>query len=305
MEVISFTGKSGTGKSYNAGKLARQEHIEALIDDGLLIYKGSIVAGSSAKKCESRAKAMRTCLFNYDDHREAVKAKLKELKPKKLMILGTSDRMTDIIANQLELPEISRRIYIEDITTEEDRAKASESRYGKGEHVIPAPMMEIQRDFAGYFMHPIRFIRNRRLEENDENEHIGERTVVRPQYSYFGKFNVKEQVIEDIIKIAASKYKGSIRVLNFYNNGNERNLGVVIDVKIRKVPGVANNCKKFQKEVHEVIHEMTAFQVDHVNVVIKEISIKNDPTESRKLARYLERKARKALRDRNEQNNDK
>lgn len=294
MEIISFTGKSGTGKSYNATKIARKEHIDAIIDDGLLIYKGSIVAGSSAKKCESKAKAMRTCLFNFDEHREAVKKKLVELKPSKLMILGTSDRMTDIIASQLELPAVSRRFYIEDVTTEEDRAKANESRYVKGEHVIPAPMMEIQRDFAGYFMHPIRFIKNRRLEEDDENEHIGDRTVVRPQYSYFGKFNVKEQVIEDIIKIAAEKYNGCIKVLNFFHNGNERNLGVVIEVKIRKIPGVANSCVKFQKEVHQVIKEMTAFQVDHVNIQIKEVFIKQEQSDSRKLVRYLERKARKA-----------
>lgn len=304
MEIISFTGKSGTGKSYNATKLARQENIDAIIDDGLLIYKGSIVAGSSAKKCESKAKAMRTCLFNFEDHREAVKGKLKELKPARLMILGTSDRMTDIIANQLELPAVSRRIYIEDVTSEEDRAKANESRYIKGEHVIPAPMMEIQRDFAGYFMHPLRYIRNRRLEEEDENEHIGERTVVRPQYSYFGRFNVKEQVIEDIIRIAATNYKGCIKVLNFYNNRNERNLGVVIDIKIRMVPGVANRCVMFQKEVTEVIKAMTAFRVDHVNLVIKDISVQGEQSESRKLARYLERKARKALKDRNEHNNN-
>ena len=49
-EVYSFTGKSGTGKSYQAIRVAKEKGIPALIDDGLLIYKNKIVAGRSAKK---------------------------------------------------------------------------------------------------------------------------------------------------------------------------------------------------------------------------------------------------------------
>ena len=50
MKVYSFTGKSGTGKSYQAIRVAKEKGIPALIDDGLLIYKNKIVAGRSAKK---------------------------------------------------------------------------------------------------------------------------------------------------------------------------------------------------------------------------------------------------------------
>ena len=128
MEIISFTGKSGTGKSYNAIRVCRENNIDAIIDDGLLIYKGRIVAGSSAKKCELKAAAMRTALFNYEDQRKAVQEKLAELQPERLMVIGTSERMADWITDALELPRASRRIHIEDVTTEEDRQKANESR---------------------------------------------------------------------------------------------------------------------------------------------------------------------------------
>ena len=60
MKVVSFTGKSGTGKSFQATALAQRRGFDAIIDDGLLIYKGQIVAGTSAKKCASKAAAMRT-----------------------------------------------------------------------------------------------------------------------------------------------------------------------------------------------------------------------------------------------------
>ena len=134
MKVVSFTGKSGTGKSFQATALAQRRGFDAIIDDGLLIYKGQIVAGSSAKKCASKAAAMRTALFNYEDHREEVKNAIERYNPNTLMIIGTSDRMTDIVAEQLGLQHPEERIYIEDVTTEEQRALAAHYRVVEGEH---------------------------------------------------------------------------------------------------------------------------------------------------------------------------
>ena len=50
MKVYALVGKSGTGKSYQAMDLCRDRGIEAIIDDGLFIYKNNIVCGSSAKR---------------------------------------------------------------------------------------------------------------------------------------------------------------------------------------------------------------------------------------------------------------
>ena len=168
MKVASFTGKSGTGKSFQATALAQSRGFDAIIDDGLLIYKGRIVAGSSAKKCASKAAAMRTALFNYEDHREAVREAIQQYDPEALMIIGTSDRMTDIVADQLGIGPIGERIYIEDVTTEEEREIARHFRQDEGEHVIPAPVGQLRRDFAGYFMDPIKhFIDNIRCTLSD------------------------------------------------------------------------------------------------------------------------------------------
>ena len=148
MKVISFTGKSGTGKSFQATALAQRRGFDAIIDDGLFIYKEQIVAGSSAKKCASKAAAMRTALFNYEDHRKEVMAAIEKYDPQALMIIGTSDRMTDIVAEQLGLQQPEERIYIEDVTTEEQRKIAAHYRIDEGEHVIPAPSGQLRRDFA-------------------------------------------------------------------------------------------------------------------------------------------------------------
>lgn len=268
MEIISFTGKSGMGKSYQATKLSRKLGADAIIDDGLLIYHDRIVAGSSAKKCVSKAAAMRTALFNYAESREAVQKALRKYKPAKLMILGTSDRMVDWITDTLELPRADRRIYIEDVTTEEERKIAGKSRYKMGEHVIPVPMVQLKRSFAGYFMNPVRLFKNITM---DDPEQQGERTVVRPAYSYFGKFEISENALEDIIMIAAGKYMSILKVRNFFNNGNSAALDIILVLNVRTANGLMDKCAALQREVKESIEQMTAFSVNHVNVQIKDI----------------------------------
>jgi uncharacterized alkaline shock family protein YloU len=277
MKVVSFTGKSGTGKSFQATALAQRRGFDAIIDDGLLIYKGQIVAGTSAKKCASKAAAMRTALFNYDDHRESVKAAIAEYDPATLMIIGTSDRMTDIVAQQLEVGPIEERIYIEDVTTEEEREIARHFRQDEGEHVIPAPVGQLRRDFAGYFMDPIKSIINKARgnsvsgDKKLEDEGPDDRTVVRPTFSYFGSFTISEQVIRDIIRISAEKYDDHIVVVDRMNNGKQQNMAVTIDVMAIRDPESVDKCMGLQKDVFDALSSMTAFTIESVNVRIRDM----------------------------------
>ena len=291
MKVVSFTGKSGTGKSFQATALAQRRGFDAIIDDGLLIYKGQIVAGSSAKKCASKAAAMRTALFNYEDHREEVKNAIERYNPNTLMIIGTSDRMTDIVAEQLGLQHPEERIYIEEVTTEEQRALAAHYRIVEGEHVIPAPLGQLRRDFAGYFMDPIKqFIHKARgnaVEVGDDQKQVddgpNDRTVVRPTFSYFGSFTISEQVIRDIIRIAAEPYESHLVVVDRMNNGKQTNMSVTIDVMAIRDPESVLKCMDLQQDVYGALVNMTAFTIDSVNVRIRDIVRDREEMLSRKL----------------------
>lgn len=269
MKVYSFTGKSGTGKSYQAIRVAKEKSIPALIDDGLLIYRNKIVAGNSAKKCESKAKAMRTALFNYEDQRGDVQKKIKSLKIKKLLVLGTSDRMVDIITDTLDLPRAMERLYIEDFTSAGEREIAAERRNNHGEHVIPAPVGDLKRDFAGYFMNPQRLLKNWTLASDETDKY--EKTVVMPQYAYSGNYTISENVIGDIIRIVAKKNRRNIRVTNFYNNGKTGNLVIELDLKVRKTVDCMRSCIILQRDIKRSIEQMTSFQVKCVNVNIREL----------------------------------
>lgn len=232
---------------------------------------------------------MRTALFNYDDHRESVKEAIRQYGPEALMIIGTSDRMTDIVADQLGIGPVEERIYIEDVTTEEEREIARHFRQDEGEHVIPAPVGQLRRDFAGYFMDPIKhFIdraRGNALNHGSRKEEDGpdDRTVVRPTFSYSGSFTISEQVIRDIIRISAEKYESHLAVVDRMNNGKQTNMSVTIDVMAIRDPDAVDMCIALQKDVFRALAEMTAFTIESVNVRIRDIVRDADEMHSRRL----------------------
>ena len=79
MKVYTLTGKSGTGKSYQAINLCREKKIESIIDDGLFIYRNRVEAGISAKRQKTTVGAIKTALFTLDDHAESVASSIKEM----------------------------------------------------------------------------------------------------------------------------------------------------------------------------------------------------------------------------------
>ena len=92
--VYALVGESGTGKSFRAKLLAEKYSIDIIIDDGLLIQNDKIIAGHSAKKEKSYMGAVRVALFDDKPHRDEIAKALQKMpKIKKILILGTSEKM--------------------------------------------------------------------------------------------------------------------------------------------------------------------------------------------------------------------
>ncbi len=207
MQVYTLVGKSGSGKSFHAMELCKKNHIEGIIDDGLFIYKNSIVAGVSAKRSQTKIGAVKVALFLDEEVCEQVKEAIAEKQPESILVLGTSVEMVDKIISALGLPmpeaDSPRRIQIEEITTEEERETARQQRDKLGKHVIPAPALQLKHNFAGYFMDPLRLLRGK------DQGAAAERTVVRPTYSYMGEYYVSEHVMDDIVRCVAAAMPAS------------------------------------------------------------------------------------------------
>ena len=90
MKVIAFVGPSGTGKSYRSLIIAKENNADGIIDDGLLISQGKVIAGTSAKKEDTRIASVKHALFIPPKYASEMQQALKKSNIKTLMILGTS-----------------------------------------------------------------------------------------------------------------------------------------------------------------------------------------------------------------------
>ena len=270
MEVIAFFGPPGTGKSDRALVVAYENKASCIIDDGILIYHSRIVAGKSAKRGESRLKAVRRAIFWDAEQREEVRQALEKINPKRVLILGTSDRMVETICKALGLPKPSKYIRIQDVARPDEMLKAKEARNKEGKHVIPVPTMELKPYFKGYLIDPLRFFRNRKKEMPKRFSENEERSVVRPVFSYYGKLSFSDRVIESLVYYAVRDMK-KIRITyvrSEKSTGQMNGLILFIDVSVK--PGTPQEIKKIihtmRDRIQREIEHTTGMSLDTIKV---------------------------------------
>jgi uncharacterized alkaline shock family protein YloU len=268
MKIFGLIGKSGTGKSFQAIGLSEREGIECIIDDGLFIRKGTVLAGISAKRQATKVGAIKTALFSTDSHRDEVRAEIDKADPESLLVIGTSDRMIDQITERLGLHHADERIYIESLTTEDERKIANYRRNELGQHVIPAPTLEVKRDFSGYFLHPLKILKDIR----DGRAQMTERSVVRPTFSYFGSFLISDGAIKDIVRETAISVPDVVSVPHVFVK--KRQNGVIIEADIVVLAGssILEIARRFQTAIRGSIEDMTAMNVLGADVVIEDLA---------------------------------
>ncbi|MDN5332593.1 MAG: hypothetical protein PWP45_1818 [Tepidanaerobacteraceae bacterium] len=274
MEVIAFVGKSGTGKSHRAHLVARQHGAELIIDDGLLIHGNRVVAGYSAKREETRVGAIRRALFQEPLHAKEVREKLREIAAEKILVIGTSEKMVRSICKTLELPEPAKVIYIEDVSTPREIEEARKVRKIDGKHVIPVPSLEIKKYFSGYLLDPLKIFYRR-----GKQEIITEKSVVRPTYSYLGRYTVADTVISQIALHAARSVEGigtgGRAVVENHGSGVAISLELSVEYGVPIMPLM----EKVQQEVKEKVEHMTALNVLRVDIKVKRIFFKKEKKE--------------------------
>lgn len=270
MEVIAFFGPPGTGKSDRALVVAYENKASCIIDDGILIYHSRIVAGKTAKREESRLKAVRRAIFWDAEQREEVRQALEKINPKRVLILGTSDRMVETICKALGLPKPSKYIRIQDVARPDEMLKAKEARNKEGKHVIPVPTMELKPYFKGYLIDPLRFFRNRKKEMPKRFSENEERSVVRPVFSYYGKLSFSDRVIESLVYYAVRDMK-KIRITyvrSEKSTGQMNGLILFIDVSVK--PGTPQEIKKIihtmRDRIQREIEHTTGMSLDTIKV---------------------------------------
>ncbi len=265
LKIIVFYGPAGTGKSRRAQLIARTYEVDFIVDDGLVIYRGQIVCGKSAKSERNQIRAIRRAMFQFEDHKNQVKYYLKK-QSGTIMLIATSKEMALKIIKTLDLPYPFRFIAIEDVATPDEIKKARQERINKGQHVIPVSQVQVRKNFAGQLVGKLRVFWQP-LHPQD-----GEKTIVRPPFTFYGDLHIESEAIEQIA-IYIGKYTKQVdEVLSIKIKSEEEY--VLIAVDIRFVLGDNNMMqisKLLQRRIRKGIEYFTGLGVKKIDIQVSEI----------------------------------
>ena len=275
MDVIALVGPSGTGKSHRALWVAQKNGADAIIDDGILIKDGKVIGGTSAKKEKNRIMAVRRAIFVLPGHASDVLRAIAESQPRRILILGTSENMVQKIAKALKIGSVSKIIRIEDIASKKDMELAQYHRLRRGEHIIPVPTIELKPHFSGYLIDPIKSLFKT---SSSKRRRLGERSIVRPVFSYYGKLVIDDSVIKSIVHIVAEKLEevyrvGTTHVKHLVNGDDDLGIMVTIEVVFSYGHAIAETMAALRKDLQVEIERMTGMVVHEIDILVKSLHV--------------------------------
>jgi adenylate kinase family enzyme len=258
-------GKSGTGKSFRAKLIMQKYNIDLLIDDGLLIKDQKIIAGKSAKREKAYLAAVKTALFTEKEHRRSVRHALERQNFKRVLIIGTSERMVYKIAESLKLPAPSKIVRIEEVATADEIDTAINYRRVQGSHVIPVPSIEVRRNYPRTMADSVRILWRKGIGLFRKQE-IYEKSVVRPDFSAKGRVTISEAALSQMIMHCIDEYapETSIRKVTVKNEPTGYRITVFLDVP-------------FGSPLAVTLHNMQSYTIENIEkftgIIIKELNI--------------------------------
>lgn len=272
--VYALVGESGTGKSFRSKLLAEQYNINTIIDDGLLIQDEKIMAGRSAKREKTYMGAVRAALFDDKEHRDSVAKVLKKSKIKKILILGTSEKMVTKICMRLQLPQPAKIIHIEEIATEEEIEKAAKSRQVEGKHVIPVPSIEVKRTYPQIFsdsMHD--FFSKGLFKKKNGKGKLLEKSIVQPEFSKKGRVEISEAALTQMVMHCVAECSPDVKIKKITIKTDARGYRLIVTIDVPFGTQLTGKVHKLQQYIIDKIETFTGILIEEVSIVIDKITM--------------------------------
>jgi len=267
IEVYAFVGPAGTGKSQRASQVARQHGIDLIVDDGLVVSRGRIMAGRSAKSEGNMVRAIRRALFEYPAHREEVVGFLEGRAPCRLMLLATSEGMMRKIVAKLGLSDPVKIIGITDVATQEEIDNALRERREKRQHVVPVARTQIQRNFAGKLVSQLKDL----FKSKDRDDG---RTIVKPPFSFDGHVTIGREAILEMCRrlVVIGDHVRKVHEIELETDDDSLEVNLAIDVRLGSRSALLI-ARLLQRKISVGLSYFTGMDVRKVNVRIHEIEL--------------------------------
>ncbi len=268
IKVYALVGRSGTGKSYHSKQVAMKYKIDLIIDDGLLIKKDRILAGHSAKEDPNFLTAVKTAVFDDVEHKNQVVSALIKEKYKRILIIGTSEKMIQKITKRLELPPPDKIIHIEDIATGEEIENAMRIRFTEGKHVIPVPSIEVTRSAPQIVYDSMKVFLGKKKHGKAVTS---EKTIVRPEFSRPEKNEISEAVLTQMVKHAISEYDSVMKikkVRGVKNADSTYSLNVTLQLPVRHY--ISTTISDLQEYISDCLEKFGGILIKSITIEIEE-----------------------------------
>lgn len=268
MRVFALVGKTGTGKSYQSMSVAKDKNIDAIVDDGLLIFDNKILAGKSAKHEKNRMAAVKRAILVDEEHAREIKTAIDNNPSiNSVLIIGTSVKMVELISQRLFLPPIENIIFIEDVSNPGQIKIANTMRQKYGQHLIPASTFDVKRQFSGYFLNPLKLVFGKKGESI-------EKTVMRPTYSYMGEFRISPNAICDIAEYEITKIPSVSDVLYIKSIPlSDGCIDIDVDISLYYPCDIDNTTKEIKRVVCKSLDYSASIIVKNINISIKTLTV--------------------------------
>ncbi|MGM0438100.1 MAG: Asp23/Gls24 family envelope stress response protein [Bacillota bacterium] len=269
MKVYALVGPSGSGKSHRARVLSHEYGISLIIDDGLLIWNGRILAGKTAKKEKTKVGAIKTALFYEDKLVEETKKGIEYSGENEILILGTSIGMVKFIAKRLDLGEIDEIINIENIASEQEISAAKNVRAKEGKHVIPVPEIEVQSLFPGHIIDVLEMFSSRFSEKEKK-----ESSIVRPKFSFDGELIIYDKVIVKTIEYYLENNFSEITEINNVDVEKKKfGLDISLELTLKYGVIIPDYIAEMKESLTDKLENFTGVKIQDISVSIVSLAV--------------------------------
>lgn len=267
--VYALIGRSGTGKSFRAKLVAQKFNIPLIVDDGLLIRDERILAGRSAKRETNYVSAVKTAVFEDPEHQKDVLTCLEQEKFRKILLLGTSEKMVRRMAERLNLPPIEKYLRIEDIATREEIDLAQKSRK-EGNHVIPVPAVEVSKDMAPLLLDAVKVFFSQGFWRFWKPKEF-EKSVVRPHFSNRGRVTISESALTQMILHCVDEFDNQLRIRKVKVRETKNGYQISVFLQTNYGHQLSGRLHQLQSYILENIEKYTGLQLEEVNIHISQV----------------------------------
>ena len=142
----------------------------------------------------------------------------------------------------------------------------------EGKHVIPVPTFELKKDFSGYLLDPLQIFKSK---GKGQKPYISEKTIIRPTFSYLGKFTISDTVFRQIVEYIAERMPSIYKVVRTRATSTEVGPSIYMEVTVMYGYNIQEVLKEFKEKARKEIENLTAMNVISMDIVAKNVYIPN------------------------------